>query len=181
MKRNCRKLHSRIKISGEHKTYVSFRRVLIYLLWFRIFFRILIFKTRVSKNNSRGIYHINSTSTHNKIFGWNNMATVRKACAWTSKLRGKGGNSYLKLRIRYSYNLLLCYDQYWNPRNYLVLRESILGSIWGSTQGSPLASICWIHILYQPEGTTHFIVVTMESELTNTYSLPWYVMSLITN
>ena len=46
----------------------------------------------------------------------------------------------------------------------------------------PLRSLVWcVDILYLPEKTRQFIVVTMESELTNTYSLLSYLMSLITN
>ena len=53
---------------------------------------------------------------------------------------GKVEDISLKLRFRYLYNLLLHCDQYWIPQNYVVLRESIFGSIEGSTQGSPLGS-----------------------------------------
>ena len=47
--------------------------------------------------------------------------------------------------------------------------------------GAPLGSIWWVHILYLPEKTRHVILVTMESELTNMFSLLSYLMSLIAN
>ena len=180
MKKNCRKLRPLIKISREHQTNVSFRGVLISIsvtisnVFLNIGFWEFVCQKIIQEVLISSILPAPMTRFLSEVL-WQTQG--RKHSHKRRNSVGKGRNIYLKLRIRYfSHSLLLCYVQYWISQNYIVWRESILGSIWRSTQGSPLGSIRWVHIFFLPEKTRCFIVVTMEPELRNTYSLPSYLM-----